>query len=103
MTWSSSNRRSQLPPDWEREIRPRILKRDRLCRWKEHGDFPCRNRAIEVDHIRRGNDHSDSNLRGLCGYHHQLKSSMEGAEALAKKRERIAQKFVRTETHAGSW
>lgn len=103
MTWATSNRRSRLPANWEREIRPRILKRDPICRWKEHGDFTCSNPSQEVDHIRRGQDHSPANLRGLCSWHHQQKSSMEGAEALAKKRERIAKKFVRTETHAGAW
>ena len=103
MAWSTSGRRQQLPSNWGREIRPRILTRDPICRWREHGDYTCRARSTEVDHVRRGSDHSDANLRGLCGYHHQLKSSQEGAEALAKKRERISKKYLRTEAHSGSW
>lgn len=101
MAWSSSHRRKRLPPNWS-ELRTECLRRDPICRWMEHGEYVCKNPSTEADHIEaKADDHS--RLQGLCSWHHQQKSSMEGAEALAKKRERIAQRFVRTEAHPGSW
>ncbi|MET8111195.1 hypothetical protein [Streptomyces prasinus] len=41
------------------------------------------------------------NLRSLCSYHHQAKSSREGAAATHAKRRRIAKRFKRTEQHPG--
>lgn len=104
MSWdSSSRRRKELPPDWEK-IRKRVLRRDAsMC---QHIDVNtgeiCGEHASEVDHIRRGNNHSDSNLQSLCTYHHRRKSSAEGAEAVARKRERIENSFRRVESHPGS-
>jgi 5-methylcytosine-specific restriction protein A len=79
--WASSQRRYELPPNWATEIRPVILERDRhRCRWREHGSV-CGRPATDVDHIRRGDDHSLSNLQALCGDHHAAKSSAEGNAA----------------------
>jgi 5-methylcytosine-specific restriction protein A len=81
MAWSSSDRRAQLPSNWQRVVRPRILRRDGYrCTWVDHG-HRCTARATEVDHRRRGDDHRDSNLRSLCGPHHAKKSSAEGVAA----------------------
>lgn len=101
--WARSTRSRRLPPNWGSEIRPRILQRDPICRWKEHGEFVCSAPSAEVDHKYRGDNHQDWNLQGLCKHHHQLKTQEEAAEALAKKREKISKKFVRTETHASAW
>ena len=40
----------------------------------------------EVDHIERGDDHRDVNLRGMCRPCHGRKSSQEGNEAKAAKK-----------------
>ena len=78
--WAGSARRSTLPGDWG-ERRQRILDRDRgRCQWREGGTL-CGEHATEVDHVRRGNDHSDANLRALCDWHHGRKSSAEGNAA----------------------
>lgn len=61
----------------------------------------CGEYATDVDHIRPGDDHQESNLRSLCGPHHRQKSSSEGAQALKAKRTRISKKFVTTEDHPG--
>ncbi|MFB7672935.1 HNH endonuclease [Kitasatospora purpeofusca] len=74
MAWSSSSRRGRLPKDWQ-AIRLRILARDR------HACYVCGRRATEVDHVRRGDDHADSNLRAICQGCHRLKSSREGGTA----------------------
>ncbi|MEU9795051.1 hypothetical protein AB0E27_31450 [Streptomyces sparsogenes] len=54
-----------------------------------------------MDHIRPGDDHSDSNLTSLCSYHHRIKSSREGAAAKHARRRKIAGRFKRTEQHPG--
>ena len=74
--WQGSQRRSELPPGWYSDIRPRILRRDPWC--KARG---CQMPSTQVDHIRRGNDHRDTNLQGLCDYHHGQKTSAEGNDA----------------------
>lgn len=100
--WSDSNRRDRLPPDWPKIVR-RIMRRDgRMCQWKlEDGETLCLAPASDVDHIKAGDNHADSNLRALCKRHHQFKSSQEGAQALAAKKRRIAKRYVRTEGHPG--
>ncbi|WP_280837834.1 hypothetical protein [Micromonospora sp. A200] len=61
----------------------------------------CKEAAVEVDHIRAGDDHSDDNLRAICEWHHGKKSGGEGGAALAAKRRQIDKRFRRTEEHPG--
>ncbi|WP_195167778.1 HNH endonuclease [Mycobacteroides abscessus] len=73
--WSGSSRNLRLPPNWG-EIRRRILDRDNhLCQIESFG---CLRAASDVDHIVRGDDHSDENLRAACSKCHARKSSAEG-------------------------
>lgn len=99
--WKNSTRRDRLPPDWSRTVK-RIMRRDnRMCQWRLDDGTLCLAYATDVDHIRRGDDHRDSNLRALCGMHHQRKSSQEGGQAAAAKKRRIAKRYLRTEEHPG--
>ncbi|WP_282203877.1 HNH endonuclease [Kitasatospora fiedleri] len=85
MAWSTSNRRSELPRDWAR-IRRRILRRDRgACTNTFSDGRQCEQPATDVDHIVPGNDHSDTNLRSLCGWCHRHKSSSEGGTAAGQR------------------
>lgn len=97
MAWSTSNRRQALPPDWAR-IRRRVLLRDKWCQ-------VCgKNRSTQVDHDRRGNNHEESNLRGICEPCHKVKSANEGAAASAAVRKRIhAARKRPPEKHPGGW
>jgi hypothetical protein len=76
-----------LPPDWDKYIRPQILGRDMFCLWgsipddKAGIDFVCGERAVEVDHIGDPNNHDSENLRGLCVYHHRIRTGRQGAAA----------------------
>lgn len=75
MGWDSSSRRERLPGDWFR-LRRRVLREcDGVCEMRLDG---CLGTATEVDHIRRGDDHSRENLRGACRRCHAVKSSAEG-------------------------
>lgn len=92
--WAGSTRRDGLPSWWPVTVR-RIIKRDPICQCggcprcdNLAGDGPrrCTRPSAEVDHILRGDDHRDTNLRGICGPCHAYKSSQEGNEAKAAKK-----------------
>lgn len=79
--WRTSQRKSGLPADWTRR-RVRVLRRDGYrCQARDSMGIQCGAPANQVDHIRRGNDHSEENLQALCEWHHNQKSSREGVEA----------------------
>jgi 5-methylcytosine-specific restriction endonuclease McrA len=81
----ASRRRQELPPEWE-EIRLAVL---RDAEWMcELGWAGCLVEATDVDHRKRGNDHSRSNLQALCSECHKKKTSREGVEARRKLRAR---------------
>lgn len=99
--WANSDRRQRLPPDWDR-IQRRILRNAKhACQVKLGPGRVCGRHATQVDHIRPGDDHSDSNLRAICAECHGKKSSAEGNEAMRKRRSEISQRFRRTERHPG--
>lgn len=84
--WANSNRAARLPADWPAR-RQRILQRDgHRCTWNEQGQRCTATTSLEVDHIHPGDDHTDTNLRTLCGPHHRRKSSAEGNAARPKRR-----------------
>jgi len=62
--WATSNRRSELPGNWER-IRRAVLARDDIC------GYCTRAVATEVHHIGDKHDHSMQNLSGICGPCHK--------------------------------
>lgn len=85
MPWdrgNTSKRKAELPPGWP-AIRRRILTRDgHQCTWtRVDTGQRCTETATDVDHIGDPHDHADSNLRGLCGYHHRRRTSQQGAKA----------------------
>ena len=85
MGWETSRRRYRLPPNWA-DIRRAVLADDNWICQIQMADR-CLGTASEVDHIRRGNDHSRENLTSLCRRCHAKKSSQEGVEARRKKKE----------------
>jgi 5-methylcytosine-specific restriction endonuclease McrA len=93
MAWSTSNRRADLPPDWDSAVRPRILARDgyRCVRTLEAGGRCPETTRLEVDHIGDPHDHDDANLQTLCRWHHARKTARESAAARRRSpRERRA-------------
>jgi 5-methylcytosine-specific restriction endonuclease McrA len=84
--WQNSDRRSRLPRDWPVRRR-RILTRDggTCTQVREDTGRRCNAPATDVDHVHPGDDHSDSNLTSLCGWHHRQKSSSEGGQANAAR------------------
>lgn len=80
--WNSSNRRKRLPKNWN-SLRKTVLKRDPQCKLRYEG---CQSRSTEVDHVIAGDDHRLTNLQGVCGFCHRLKSSAEGRKANQERR-----------------
>lgn len=80
---SQGRRSAPLPKGWPR-TRRRILNRDGwVCQWPVATGGPCGEPATDVDH-RVGaaagvDDHSDSNLWSLCGWHHSQKTGREAS------------------------
>lgn len=89
--WEGSDRASRLPADWNAR-RVVVLQRDSYACQHVRSDTGrrCGARANEVDHIRNDDDHSYSNLRALCSYHHAQKSGREGgvASGAARRKKR---------------
>lgn len=95
MAWATSTRRGRLPKDWPARRR-RVLERDRYqCQHvREDTGRICALPATDVDHRTPGDDHSDANLRSLCGWHHDQKSSREGAAAAERNRKAAVPAFT---------
>lgn len=85
---SATDRKAELPPDWESRVRPAIIARDSgRCRWIEN-NARCPQRGTDVDHIGDPHDHRPANLRLLCATHHARRTSQQGQYAKAAKKNR---------------
>lgn len=99
--WAGSTRRERLPADWQ-ALRAKVHRRDgSKCQVRLSSGAICGEVAVDVDHIRAGDDHSLSNLRCICDWHHKEKSSREGGQAYYAKLKRSRAKFRRVEAHPG--
>lgn len=79
--WAGSTRRATLPPNWA-AIRRIVLERDgHRCVELMRNGSRCRDKANQVDHIGDPDDHTPGNLRSLCQWHHDRKSSQQGNAA----------------------
>lgn len=78
VAWQGSTRSARLPKGWDKRRRY-ILQRDPICK-------VCNEAlSIEVDHIIPGDDHSHSNLQGICTPCHREKTQREAAEARTRR------------------
>jgi 5-methylcytosine-specific restriction enzyme A len=91
--WAGSKRSDGLPSWWPVTVR-RILRRDPQCRCdgcekcnRANPSRICCRASTDVDHIIRGDNHKDDNLRGICRPCHGHKSSREGNAAKAARRQ----------------
>ena len=103
--WQNSTRSSRLPSNW-RKLRQQVLARDGFrCCWHdviEGHRVRCLIEAVEVDHIKPGDDHSLGNLQSLCSFHHGVKTHREGVQASAAQRAEIRQRLrPEPEKHPG--
>lgn len=98
MAWATSDRKSRLPSNWK-ALRAAVMDRcGGRCEYLKKDGSRCRDKAVDVDHEIPNDDHSMSNLRGICDWHHKRKSAMEG---VAARRELNAILYRKPETHPG--
>lgn len=80
--WAGSRRRAELPKNWYTEIRPAVLQRDAYrCTATLRDETRCAEPGTDVDHMGDPQDHSLTNLRLLCSWHHGKRSSRQGNTA----------------------
>lgn len=95
MAWETSDRRAGLPSDWSTRRRCALQRDGYRCQLGLRG---CTEKATDVDHIRRGNDHADDNLQSVCRHCHNQKTA---AESAARKRQLREARYRPRERHPG--
>ena len=87
MAWETSDRRSELPPDWAK-IRLERMRYDKWrCTWILPGSRTrCPRPAEEVDHVGDRHDHGLKNLRSLCSHHHKQRTQKQASTARWKRK-----------------
>lgn len=86
MAWHGDRRKQELPPDWQRRIRPAVMRRDGWrCTWPtERGRCTWTDPTggtLDVDHVGDRHNHDLSNLRTLCRGHHRQRTAAQGVAA----------------------
>lgn len=88
MAWEGSDRRLRLPPDWNQRVN-KVWQRDGgRCTWRLPSGKRCPRKGRDVDHIKNDDNHDLSNLRLLCGHHHDKKTQWESRMGRARGRGR---------------
>ena len=83
-SWETSDRKSRLPSNWT-ALRNLVLNRcGGRCEVIKSNGKRCWDKATDVDHIKRGDNHDPSNLQGICTWHHRRKTARESAEIRAE-------------------
>lgn len=82
MPWETSNRRAELPADWDKIRVAQLERDDNRCTWRLPSGKRCPRRATEVDHYGDKNDHTK--LRSLCSDHHKQHTQSQARRARQK-------------------
>lgn len=84
--WLDSDRRERLPSNWPELVRQVRARSGGRCEARLPSGLRCPRRGTDADHVIPGDDHRLSNLRDLCEFHHDKKSSREGLQARRDQR-----------------
>lgn len=84
--WSSSNRRAELPPDWQQRRLQVKARAGGRCEAARHV-AECNGIGTDCDHVNDPRDHSLANLQWLSSPCHKAKTQRE-AQAAQPKRKR---------------
>lgn len=99
MPWTRgpiSRRRTQLPPNWPAITRAVRARAGGQCEMKLDNGQRCPDPGTDTDHIDNPNDHSMTNLRWLCPWHHDHRTAQQGANAQAAQRAKLTHPSHRT-------
>ncbi len=97
--WASSNRRDELPHNWQ-QVRDEVRRRaGGQCETITDGNR-CPNKGTDCDHINDRNDHRSEACQWICGAHHALKTGEEATAALRALNAKLAHPATRS-VHPG--
>lgn len=81
MAWSSSDRRTRLPDNWDAlRAECKRLAQGR-CQYPVHHPT-CDGIGTDCDHIKQGDDHRQANLQWLSGPCHDRKTRLDNDAAM---------------------
>lgn len=83
--WSNSNRRAELPPDWDARVAAVRARSGGRCEKIKSNGRRCANPSRDVDHAVHREDHAVEHLMDLCLWHHRHKTHEESAAARAPR------------------
>lgn len=83
--WSSSNRRSQLPPDWPSLRLQRFALDNWTCVDCDYRDHTETGIGLECDHIGDPHDHRLEQLRTRCAPHHRARTLAQATAGRAAR------------------
>ena len=83
--WKGSNRKAELPPDWDIR-RTRVFRRDGYRCTAPTAYGRCPQVATDCDHVGDKLNHELENLTSLCDAHHKAKTAQQGVEARAGRK-----------------
>ena len=102
MAWEGSTRKETLPPDWPQRRQAVFARDGNRCVVIKKDGRRCWDDASDCDHVGDRNDHRLENLRSLCSWHHQRRSSMQGGTASAQAGQARRKSILRPpEQHPG--
>lgn len=96
--WASSNRRDQLPPNWQTLRRQAKTRAHGICEHATNGQR-CTNPGTELHHTRDNDDHRLEVLEWICRDCHRAETQRQSREAWNKRY--IEAKKRDPETHPG--
>ena len=95
--WQESNRRQELPDNWN-ALRASVIRRAQgRCQWKLPSGKRCPRPGTDVDHYGDKDDHSK--LRLLCEKHHNDHTAWQAKQAKVKTKQ---SRYRRGEEHPGT-
>lgn len=84
--WKNSNRRQELPKDWQKIRAIARLRADGRCEHVSASGVRCTRRGTDADHAFDRDNHSPFAIQWLCPEHHKRKTARESWAARAAAR-----------------
>jgi 5-methylcytosine-specific restriction protein A len=88
MPWDSSNRRSELPTDWEQRRQTVKARAGGRCEVHMRNGSRCRDKGTECHHLGDKTDHRIEKLQWICHWHHARETAKQATEARGTLTER---------------
>lgn len=98
MAWDTSNRRHQLPPNWQ-DLRRQVKARAQgICEYIDN-EVRCTTPGTECHHTGHNEDHSINKLQWICTEHHKRETWKQARQSQTERY--ITARKRPPETHPG--